>query len=57
MSYLVVHVLDIEGDGTSATNSLHPEIEPSTVVVLGMVGADPNVVLHKQSSTAMEEAF
>jgi hypothetical protein len=42
-----VHVLDIEGDGAATTHPLDPEVKPSPVVVFRMVGANPNVVLHK----------
>lgn len=57
LSYLIVHVLDVEGDGVAARDPFHPEIKPSAVVVFGMVGANPDVVLHKTQPTAMEEAF
>jgi hypothetical protein len=41
MCYLIVHIFDVEGYSAALTYTLNPEVEPSAIVVLGMISANP----------------
>lgn len=43
--YLVLHVFQIKSDGGSLRYAFDREVEPSPVVILGVVGGDPEIEL------------
>ena len=57
MKYLIVHILDVESNDASSIDALYPEIEPRAIIVFRVIGADPDIVLNKTRTTAIEEAF
>jgi len=57
MSHFVVQIIDVKGYGASAIEAFHQKIQPSAIVVLGMIGANPHIILHRARTTDIEEAF
>jgi hypothetical protein len=43
--YLILHILQIKIDSGSLVQTLDGKVEPGAVIVLWVVGGDPDVVL------------
>jgi hypothetical protein len=43
--YLILHILQIKGNSSALVKTLDGKMEPGAVIVLWMVGGDPDVVL------------
>jgi hypothetical protein len=42
---LILHIFDLESGSSAFSEALNREMEPRAVVILGMIGGDPDIEL------------